>query len=124
MAQLAITGLTVTLASYQWGYTYGRVFGARNVQTNDFGVQFRNLTGTIQRKQKVQFINIDSAIEALRTLTVQAGRRGLPVTFTPDEVNAPGTSWIVDWPDTETFQQTLQNRRTFEIELLEQSPGV
>ncbi len=120
MAQLAITGLTVTLDSYQWSYVSGRQFGSRNEATTDYGVLHRELTGTVQRKAKVRFTQIDSKLDALRTLAVRAGRRALPVTFT-DEA---GTVWTVDWPETSDFRQILDNRREIELELLEQSPGV
>lgn len=120
MATLAITGLTVTLDCYQWGYTSGRVFGSRNEATSDYGVLHRELTGTIQRKMSVRFTQIDSKLEALRTLAVRAGRNALPVTFT----DAEGESFLVDWPETVEFHQMLDNRRELTLELLQQSPGV
>lgn len=124
MSTLSIPGYVVTLDSYQWGYVGGTQYGERNVVVSDYGVLHRERTGTVQRLQRVRFAQIDSKLEALRTLTIRAGRRALPVTFTPDEVNAPGTSWTVDWPDADTFKQALDNFREVDVDLLEQSPGV
>lgn len=120
MAQFSITGLTVTLDSYQWAYTAGRQFGVRNEGTTDYGALHREMTGTVQRTMKVRFTQTDANIEALRTLSMRAGRRALPVTFT-DEA---GAAWTVNWPSAATFKQMLDNRREIELELLELSPGV
>jgi hypothetical protein len=112
--------VTVTLDSYQWGYTAGRQFGARNTAVSDYGVLIREVTGTIQRTMTVRFTQIDSKLEALRALSMKAGRNALPVVFT-DET---GTAWTVDWPAAVEFSQMLENRREIELSLIEQSPGV
>jgi hypothetical protein len=120
MATLSVTGLSVTLGSYQWEYLDGRQFGVRNEGTTDYGVLHREITGTIQRKLTVRFAQGVVPIEALRTLAIKAGRNALPVTFT-DEA---GASFVVDWPESHEFLQELENRRDVQLLLLEQSPGV
>jgi hypothetical protein len=115
MATFTIAGFTVTLAPYQWSYSGGRQFGSRNEGVSDYGVLHRDLTGTIQRKMLVRFTQIDSKIEALRMLSMKAGRNGLPVTFTDED----GSTWVTDWPDAVEFQQILENRRAFEVPLIE-----
>jgi hypothetical protein len=119
MAVLTIPGLSVVLDSYQWNYVAGRQFGSRNEAVSDYGVLVRELTGTVQRTMTVRFTQIDTKLEALRALSMRAGRSALPVTFT-DET---GMTWIVDWPSDIEFRQVMENRREIELTLLEQSPG-
>lgn len=124
-ASFAITaaGVTVTLESFQWGYVEGVAYGERNVQTTEMGEYYRDRTGVAQRYMKVRFIGLDEKIEAFRNLSIIAGRKGLPVVFTPD-TDTPGTNWLVDWPNQETITRALENRQEVEIPLLEQSPGL
>jgi hypothetical protein len=120
VAILAIAGWTVTLDPYQWSYVAGRQFGSRNEAVSEYGVLHREVTGIIQRTLRVRFVQIDDKLEALRTLSMKAGRNALPVTFT-DEA---GATWVVDWPAAVEFQQVLENRRQIELDLLQQSAGV
>jgi len=119
MVSLSIPGFSVTFDSYQWSHDRGRQFGSRNEGVSDYGVLHRELTGTIQRKIVIRFAQIDTKLEALRTLALRAGRNALPVTFT----DLDGTSWPVDWPEANEFHQMLENRREITLDLLQQSAG-
>lgn len=118
-----IVGYTATVPSFQWDYVGGAVYGERNVAATDDGVFYREKTGVVQQRRQIRFVNADAVIETLRRVSMLVGRRALPVIFTPDEVNAPGVSYIVDWPARVEFKQTLDGRREFTVDLLEQSTG-
>ncbi len=120
-AILAITAASISVAigDYQWDYVDGKVYGVINEVETDSGQTYRELTGTTQRKRKVRFTKLDTIMESLRRLSMVAGRKALPVVFTPDDTDL-GTTWVVDWPEQVEFQRDLDNRQTFEVEITEQ----
>ena len=112
----------ITLPAYKWGYVSGTEFLMRAAATTAWGRQFRIPINDTRRGMTVTFREIDTLIDALRTITVFAHRFVRPVRFYPNYDTAPGTYWVLDWAQTVTFNRVLDNREEVELVLLEQVP--
>lgn len=121
-----ISGYTVTMPVYQWGYTEGKEYLERLHGVTPHGVMYRSKVATdggeavTQRLMKVLFENTDPTIHTLRTLSWFAMKNAGPVTFYPD-ADDTGTYWLVDWAETIEVERVLDNHLTLEVTLVEQA---
>ena len=115
-----ISGFTIDVQQYQWGYREGTEYLQRVWGETGAGVQWRERIPYRNRWQAtVRFAGSRDMAEKLRTLTYLVMHHGNPVQFFPDLTNTPSTFRWVDWPQTFANAYVADWRHEIELELRE-----
>jgi hypothetical protein len=109
----------VDLPSYQWEYTDGGEYLARDLGTTSVGVHYTDPLNTQRRTRVMRFILTEPLQLRLRTLGVFAQRFVRDVRFWPDYDDAPGTFWDLDWATEVAMAMVLDNRNEAELTVVE-----
>jgi len=115
-----VSGYSVDVQSYQWGYDDGTTYLQREFGRTSAGVLFREILDTTARPMTVTFEGDRTLAEALRTLSSLVMAYGGRVQFFPDTSDLGTYRWI-DWQPDWTNAYVTDWRHRVKITLAEQA---